>query len=98
MDPPVGHVMFFGSSTELSAIGAKRNVEDIPKPYPGPTIPCRPCWPHAGFGLVEQISENDKVDKSDYLVIKLTSRTPFPSLSRPAPISYSTVAVTVSWY
>ena len=83
----------FGSSTELSAIGAKRNVEDTPKPYPGPTIPCRPCWPHA-----EQISENDKVDKSDYLVIKLTSRTRFPSLSRPAPISYSTVAVTVSWY
>ena len=79
MEPPVGDLTFFnqrrsvgspcwsrnvfGSSTELSAGGAKRNIENTPKPYTGLTIQSRPCWPYAGFGLVEQIFENDKVDK-----------------------------------
>ena len=48
LDPPFGHVTFFNqrrsvgspcwSSTELSAGGAKRDVENTPKLYPGPMI------------------------------------------------------------
>ena len=34
-----------GSSTELSAVGAKRDVENSPKLYPGPMIQSRPCRP-----------------------------------------------------
>ena len=30
----------------------RRDVENIPKLYPGPTIQSMPCRPQAGFGLV----------------------------------------------
>ena len=43
--PPVGE-------TELSATGAKRDVENIPKLYSGPTIHSWPCQTQAGSGLV----------------------------------------------
>ena len=44
MDPPVIDVTFFG--------GAKQDIENTPKLYPGPTIQSRPCLPKDGFGLV----------------------------------------------
>ena len=37
--------------TELSTVGTKRDVENIPQLYSGLTIQFRSSWPKAGFGL-----------------------------------------------
>ena len=52
--------------TQLSAAGAKQDVEKTPKLYSGLTIQSRPCQPQTGFGLVptkkiEQITIQCKV-------------------------------------
>ena len=38
--------------SKLSAVGAKRYIENTPNLYSGLTIQSRPCWPKADFGLV----------------------------------------------